>query len=110
MIFDKINFVLDVLSSETIIANNQNLIKLFIADSIGQTPITEAEYRITLKDGRNVATAIQDWTSLDISGTFYESSFTPVFTADCTFELGVRVTDKYDNKYFLQSTLKGVVR
>lgn len=110
MIFDKINFVLDVLSSETIIANNQNLIKLFIADSIGQTPIIEAEYRITLKDGRNAAVAIQNWTSLTLSGTFYEDNFTPTFTADSTFELGIRITDKYDNKYFLQSNLKGVVR
>lgn len=110
MNFDKINFVLDVLSSETILSGVQNYIKLFIKDSIGDTEILQVEYKISMKDGRNTSDIIEEWTTLLSSGTFYETSFTPTLSKNSQLELAIRITDTNGNKYFLSSNLEGVVR
>lgn len=110
MNFDKINFVLDVLSSETILSGVQNYIKLFIKDSIGDTEILQVEYKISMKDGRNTSDIIVDWTTLLSSSTFYETSFTPTLIKNSQLELAIRITDINNNLYFLSDNLEGVIR
>ena len=108
MQFDKINFVLNVLSSERLLSGSQNYIKLFVVDSIAETPILRVEYKIQETDGRNTATVIQDWTELYISGTFYEHSFTPTLTKSGTLEMLVKIIDTQYNTYLLSTTMEGV--
>lgn len=109
MQFNTTNFVLDILSSDTILAENQTLLKVFIADSIGKTPIESVEYKITQTVGRNNITLIQDWEFMEVSGTFYKAEFTPSFTTKGQFEIMFRVTDTDLNTYPLQSILEGVL-
>lgn len=110
MNFDKINFVLNVLSSSTVLAEQQNLMKLFVVDSIGDTEIQTVEFRLQQKDGRNAATTIVEWTELTATGTFYEATYSPEFTATTSLTLGlqVKITDALGNSFLLEDSLKGV--
>ncbi len=109
MKFDKINFVLNVLSSEVVLKGKQNLIKLFIVDSIADTQISEVEYKLQINDGRNAATIIQDWATLEQLGDFFTDTYTPTFTNKSTIELLVRITDTDGNIYAMSHNLQGVI-
>ena len=109
MKFDKINFVLNVLSSEIVLSGNQNLMKLFIVDSIADTPISSVEYKLQINDGRNAATVIKAWTALEQNENFFIDSYTPTFATKCNIELLVRVTDNDSNIYLLSHNLQGAI-
>jgi len=109
MKFDKINFVLNVLSSEVVLKGKQNLIKLFIVDSIADTQISEVEYKLQINDGRNAATIIQDWATLEQFGDFFTDTYIPTFTNKSTIELLVRITDTDGNIYAMSHNLQGVI-
>ena len=109
MKFDKINFVLNVLSSEVVLKGKQNLIKLFIVDSIADTQISEVEYKLQINDGRNAATIVQDWTALEQWGDFFTDTYTPTFTTKSNIELLVRITDTDGNIYAMSHNLQGVL-
>lgn len=107
MIFDKINFILNILSSNTIISGEQNLLKIFVADTIANTNIQTVEFRLTEKDGRNLTNVILDWTELDQSETFFTYTFTPILDKPMQLLLSVKVTDYDDNNYLLSSNMQG---
>lgn len=107
MIFDKINFIISLLSSSTVVSGQQNLLKLFVADTIGNTNINKVEYRITSQIGRESATIIIDWEEMAQDDTFYTSNFTPTFTGTPQLLLSVRITDYIGNTYLLSATLTG---
>lgn len=109
MKFDKINFVLNVLSSEVVLKGKQNLIKLFIVDSIADTQISEVEYKLQINDGRNAATIIQDWAALEQLGDFFTDTYTPTFINKSNIELLVRITDTEGNIYAMSHNLQGVI-
>lgn len=109
MNFDKINFVLNVLSSDTIIANEQNLIKLFVVDSIAETEISNVSFRLLERDGRNTSNTIVDWTELTLNKTFYELTYTPTFSKNTKLLLQVKVLDLDSSVYLLESNLEGVI-
>ena len=109
MIFDKINFILNILSSNTILANKQNLLKLFVADTISDTNIQTVEFRLVETDGRNTSNVIVNWTEMAQNDTFYTYNFTPVFTKPLNMLLSVKVTDFEDNNYILSANLKGEI-
>lgn len=109
MKFDKINFVLNVLSSEVVLKGKQNLIKLFIVDSIADTQISEVEYKLQINDGRNAATIIQDWATLEQLGDFFTDTYTPTFQTKSNIELLVRITDTDGNIYAMSHNLQGVI-
>ena len=109
MIFDKINFTLNILSSNTILASKQNLLKLYVADTISDTNIETVEYRIVAPDGRNTSNVIVNWTEMTQNDTFYTHEFTPTFTTPLNLQLSVKVTDYAGNNYILTENLKGVI-
>ena len=109
MKFDKINFVLNILSSETVLSGNQNLIKLFVMDSIADTIISSVEYKLQINEGRNASIIIQDWVQLSKEGEFYQDSYTPTFTANHPIQLLVKITDTDSNIYILTGNLQGVI-
>ena len=109
MKFDKINFVLNVLSSEVVLKGKQNLIKLFIVDSIADTQISEVEYKLQINEGRNAATIVQDWTVLEQLGDFFTDTYTPTFQTKSNIELLVRITDTDGNIYAMSHNLQGVL-
>lgn len=100
---------MNILSSNILLSNQQNLVKLFIADTIGNTSIQTVEFRIVEKDGRNTSTEIIGWTEMNQSDTFYSYSFTPTFTKNTQLLLQVKVTDYDDDNYLLSSNLTGEV-
>lgn len=109
MIFDKINFVLNILSSDIIVSDKQNLIKLFIVDSIADTQINKVEYSLSITEGRNTSTQIIANTELSKIGMFYEHTFTPTLSKESTLLLKVLITDINDNVYVLTENMKGVL-
>ena len=109
MKFDKINFVLNVLSSEVVLKGKQNLIKLFIVDSIADTQISEVEYKLQINDGRNAATIVQDWAALEQLGDFFTDTYIPTFANKSNIELLVRITDTDGNIYAMSHNLQGVL-
>ena len=109
MKFDKINFVLNVLSSEVVLKGKQNLIKLFIVDSIADTQISEVEYKLQINDGRTATTVIKDWATLEQLGDFFTDTYIPTVANKSTIELLVRITDTDDNIYAMSHNLQGVL-
>ena len=109
MKFDKINFVLNVLSSEVVLKGKQNLIKLFIVDSIADTQISEVEYKLQINDGRTATTIVKDWATLEQLGDFFTDTYIPTFTNKSTIELLVRITDTDGNIYAMSHNLQGVL-
>ena len=107
MIFDKINFILNILSSNIIISGKQNLLKIFVADTIADTEIQKVEFRLLEKDGRNTSVIIIDWTEMTAINTFYSHEFTPTLTKNSPILLQVKVTDTEDNNYLLTSNMTG---
>lgn len=107
MIFDKINFILNILSSNTIISGQQNLLKIFVADTIADTDIDTVQFRILEKDGRNTSVVIIDWTEMTPQTTFYTNEFTPTYTKTTQLLLQVKVTDIDGNNYLLTSNMVG---
>lgn len=109
MKFDKINFVLNVLSSEVVLKGKQNLIKLFIVDSIADTQISEVEYKLQINDGRTATILVKDWATLEQLGDFFTDTYIPTFTNKSTIELLVRITDTDGNIYAMSHNLQGVI-
>ena len=109
MKFDKINFVLNVLSSEVVLKGKQNLIKLFIVDSIADTQISEVEYKLQINDGRTNTTIVKDWAALEQLGDFFTDTYIPTFANKSNIELLVRITDTDDNIYAMSHNLQGVL-
>ena len=109
MKFDKINFVLNVLSSEVVLKGKQNLIKLFIVDSIADTQISEVEYKLQINDGRTATILVKDWATLEQLGDFFTDIYIPTFTNKSTIELLVRITDTDGNIYAMSHNLQGVL-
>lgn len=110
-LFDKIYFSAELLSSETIISGQQNLIKFLVSDAIGMTEISEVEFRLRTADrtDKTVATLI-NWTAFDetIYNDVYKIEITPTFTlsADTTLKViaDIKVTDIDGNVFYLQNT------
>ena len=109
MKFDKINFVLNVLSSEVVLKGKQNLIKLFIVDSIADTQISEVEYKLQINDGRTATTIVKDWATLEQLGDFFTDTYIPTFTNKSNIELLVRITDTDSNIYAMSHNLQGAI-
>lgn len=109
MKFDKINFVLNVLSSEVVLKGKQNLIKLFIVDSIADTQISEVEYKLQINDGRTNTTIVKDWATLEQLGDFFTDTYIPTFANKSNIELLVRITDTDGNIYAMSHNLQGVL-
>ena len=109
MKFDKINFVLNVLSSEVVLKGKQNLIKLFIVDSIADTQISEVEYKLQINDGRTNTTIVKDWVTLEQLGDFFTDTYIPTFVNKSNIELLVRITDTDGNIYAMSHNLQGVL-
>lgn len=109
MKFDKINFVLNVLSSEVVLKGKQNLIKLFIVDSIADTQISEVEYKLQINDGRTATTIVKDWATLEQLGDFFTDTYIPTFANKSNIELLVRITDTDGNIYAMSHNLQGVL-
>lgn len=109
MIFDKINFILNILSSNTLISGKQNLLKIFVADTISDTNIQTVEFRLQEKDGRNTSTAIIDWTEMEQKDTFFTYSFTPAFSKSTPVLLTIKITDYSDNNYIITANMQGEV-
>ncbi len=109
MKFDKINFVLNVLSSEVVLKGKQNLIKLFIVDSIADTQISEVEYKLQINDGRTATTIVKDWTALEQLGDFFTDTYIPTFANKSNIELLIRITDTDGNIYAMSHNLQGVL-
>ena len=109
MKFDKINFVLNVLSSEVVLKGKQNLIKLFIVDSIADTQISEVEYKLQINEGRTATILVKDWATLEQLGDFFTDTYIPTFTNKSTIELLVRITDTDGNIYAMSHNLQGVL-
>ena len=109
MKFDKINFVLNVLSSEVVLKGKQNLIKLFIVDSIADTQISEVEYKLQINDGRTNTTIVKDWATLEQLGDFFTDTYIPTFANKSNIELLIRITDTDDNIYAMSHNLQGVL-
>ena len=109
MKFDKINFVLNVLSSEVVLKGKQNLIKLFIVDSIADTQISEVEYKLQINDGRTATTIVKDWATLEQLGDFFTDAYIPTFANKSTIELLIRITDTDGNIYAMSHNLQGVL-
>lgn len=107
MIFDKINFILNILSSNTVISGKQNLLKIFVADTIADTEIQTVEFRLLEKDGRNASVTIIDWTEMTAINTFYSYEYTPTLTKNIPILLQVKVTDANDNNYLLTANMTG---
>ena len=109
MKFDKINFVLNVLSSEVVLKGKQNLIKLFIVDSIADTQISEVEYKLQINDGRTATILVKDWAALEQLGDFFTDTYVPTFANKSNIELLVRITDTDGNIYAMSHNLQGVL-
>ena len=109
MKFDKINFVLNVLSSEVVLSGKQNLIKLFIVDSIADTQISEVEYKLQINDGRTATILVKDWATLEQLGDFFTDTYIPTFTNKSNIELLIRITDTDSNIYAMSHNLQGVI-
>ncbi len=109
MKFDKINFVLNVLSSEVVLKGKQNLIKLFIVDSIADTQISEVEYKLQINDGRTATILVKDWATLEQLGDFFTDTYIPTFANKSSIELLIRITDTDGNIYAMSHNLQGVL-
>ena len=109
MKFDKINFVLNVLSSEVVLAGKQNLSKLFIVESRADTQITEVEYKLQINEGRTSTILVKDWTTLEQLGDFFTDTYVPTFTNKSNIELLIRITDTDSNIYAMSHNLQGVL-
>ena len=109
MKFDKINFVLNVLSSEVVLKGKQNLIKLFIVDSIADTQISEVEYKLQINEGRTATILVKDWATLATLGDIFTDTYIPTFTNKSTTELLVRITDTDSNIYAMSHYIQGVL-
>ena len=109
MKFDKINFVLNVLSSEVVLSGKQNLIKLFIVDSIADTQISEVEYKLQINEGRTATILVKDWTTLEQLGDFFTDTYIPTFANKSNIELLIRITDTDSNIYAMSHNLQGVL-
>lgn len=109
MKFDKINFVLNVLSSEVVLKGKQNLIKLFIVDSIADTQISEVEYKLQINDGRTATILVKDWATLEQLGDFFTDTYIPTFANKSNIELLIRITDTDGNIYAMSHNLQGVL-
>lgn len=109
-LFDKIYFSAELLSSETILSGQQNLIKFLISDAIGMTEISNVEFRLRVVDRTDVTKAtLVDWTPFE--ETSYEDIYiietTPTFTAitDTTAKTvaDIKIEDINGNVFYLQN-------
>ena len=109
-IFDKIYFSAELLSSETILSGQQNLIRFLISDAIANTEIKSIEFRLRTVDRTDkTLTTLIDW--IAFIGTnnedIYEIETTPTFTAptDTTTKVtaDIKITDIDDNIFYIQN-------
>lgn len=111
-LFDKVYFSAELLSSETILSGQQNLIKFLISDTIGMTEIDTVEFRLRNVDRTDLTkNTIIPWTEFETTEyeDIYKIETTPVFTAitvttDKTVA-DIKVTDTDGNVYILTNAL-----
>lgn len=109
-LFDKIYFSAELLSSETILSGQQNLIRFLISDAIANTEIKNIEFRVRTVDRteKTLATLIE-WTAFTetINEDIFEIEITPTFTAptDTTTKViaDIKIEDINDNIFYIQN-------
>jgi len=110
-LFDKVYFSAELLSSETILSGEQNLIKFLISDTIGMTEIDTIEFRLRNVDRDNTTKqVIIEWTPFVETSyeDIYSIEITPVFTistiaTDKTIA-DIKITDIDGNVFYLVNT------
>ena len=111
MDFGKINFVMNVLSDETLLSDSPNKFKVFIADTISRVPISTAEVKIAVPDGRNPPITVVDWTHLtQVDDNVFEEVLTPSLSGDSQIRLLIKVYDEDANEYIIEGNMEGVIR
>jgi len=111
MDFGKINFVMNVLSDETLLSDSPNKFKVFIADTISRVPISTAEVKIAVPDGRNPPITVVDWTPLtQVDDNVFEEVLTPSLSGDSQIRLLIKVYDEDANEYIIEGNMEGVIR
>lgn len=109
-LFDKIYFSAELLSSETILSGQQNLIRFLISDAIANTEIKNIEFRLRTIDRteKTLATLIE-WTAFTetINEDIFEIEITPTFTAptDTTTKViaDIKIEDINGNIFYIQN-------
>jgi hypothetical protein len=109
-LFDKIYFSAELLSSETILSGQQNIIRFLISDAIANTEIKNIEFRLRMVDRteKTLATLIE-WTAFTetINEDIFEIEITPTFTAptDTTTKViaDIKIIDIDDNTFYIQN-------
>lgn len=108
MEFNRQYFVADILSSDTLISGEQNLIKIYVSDLISNTEI--ANVFITLATGSRTPVAVVGKTLMDFDGKFYSLSFVPTVTVGSSLNLLIEVVDTFGNTYPMEKNIQILVR
>lgn len=103
-ILDKINFIAELLTDDTIIADEQNLMKLLVQDTIANTSVSSVEFRVIVGN-RSGETTVIDWVNVPVTSQsdIFEVQYTPNFTDESKAELEVKITDTDSNIYLVQN-------
>lgn len=108
MEFNRQFFVADLLTSDTLISGEQNLIKLYVADLIQKTSIGSV-YITILGSGRNSVVHLER-TLMQGSDNFYQFTFTPAITSPEKLKLLIEVVDNDFNVYPIELNIDLIVR
>lgn len=111
-IFNKINFIAELLSDTIILSDSQNLVSFIVTDNIRNTEIDKVEFRLLPKpqSSRDTTppTPIQDWIEMtNVGSNEYNLTFTPTFVeSNDTGVFELRITDIDSNvNYLSKSTI-----
>lgn len=109
-LFDKIYFSAELLSSETILSGQQNLIRFLISDAIANTEIKNIEFRLRIVDRTDkTLTTLINWITFTETSSedIFEIEITPTFTAptDTTTKViaDIKIIDIEDNIFYIQN-------
>jgi len=109
MEFNRQFFVADLLSSDTLISEQQNYLKLYIADLIQKTEISTV-YVTLLGSGRNTAVVHLQQTEMLGGNNFFHLTFTPIVAGPEKLKLLLEVVDMDANVYPLTMNVDIITR
>jgi len=109
MEFNRQFFVADLLTSDTLISEEQNIIKLYVADLIQKTEISSV-YITLLGSGRNSSVIHLQQTEMSGGNNFFHLTFTPIVPSPEKLKLLLEVVDVDNNTYPLTMNIDIITR